>query len=94
MMAAEKHVSFDRITASCFVVVCLSIMLLIGASGAPTLVVGFVILFGAAHGLISIVRPVVAREILGGHNFGAKFGVMALLYLVGAASAPFLGSLI
>ena len=28
------------------------------------------------------------------NNFGAKFGAMALLYLVGSASAPFVGSLI
>ena len=54
----------------------------------------FVILFGSAHGVVSIVRPVIAREILGGNNFGAKFGAMALLYLVGSASAPYLGSLI
>jgi hypothetical protein len=56
--------------------------------------VGFVILFGAGHGIVSIVRPVIARNILGGNNFGAKFGTMALFYLIGSASAPFVGSLI
>lgn len=94
MMAAERHMSFDRITASCFIFVGLAILLLIGTSTTPTLVVGFVILFGAAHGVVSIVRPVVAREILGGNNFGAKFGAMALLYLAGSATAPYLGSLV
>lgn len=94
MMAAERHISFSRITASCFVFVGVAVLLLMSASGIPALLVGFVILFGAAHGVVSIVRPVVARLILGGNNFGAKFGAMALLYLVGSASAPYLGSLI
>jgi len=94
MMAAERHVSMNGITVSCFILVSIAILLLLGSSSTPTLLVGFVILFGAAHGVVSIVRPVVAREILGGNNFGAKFGAMALLYLVGSASAPFIGSLI
>ncbi len=94
MMAAERHVSFKRITSSCFVFVGIAILLLISTTGTPMLLVGFVVLFGAAHGVISIVRPVIAREILGGNNFGAKFGAMALLYLVGSASAPFIGSLV
>jgi len=94
MMAAERHVSMKRITTSCFILVGIAILLLFGTSTTPTLLVGFIILFGAAHGVVSIVRPVIAREILGGNNFGAKFGAMALVYLVGSASAPFIGSLI
>jgi MFS family permease len=94
MMAAERHVSMNGITVSCFILVAAAILLLFSSSSTPTLLVGFVILFGAAHGVVSIVRPVVAREILGGNNFGAKFGAMALLYLVGSASAPCVGSLI
>jgi len=94
MMVAERHISFNRITASCFVVFSLAILLLINTAKTPMLLVGFVILFGSAHGVVSIVRPVIAREILGGNNFGAKFGAMALFYLVGSASAPYLGSLI
>ncbi len=94
MMAAERHISFSQITASCFVFVCMAILLLLATSGVPTLLVGFVILFGSAHGVVSIVRPVVARDILGGNNFGAKFGAMALLYLAGSAAAPYLGSLV
>jgi MFS family permease len=94
MMAAERHVSFTRLTASCFIFVSISILMLISTAKTPTLLVGFVILFGAAHGVVSIVRPVIAREILGGNNFGAKFGAMALLYLVGSASAPYIGSLV
>jgi hypothetical protein len=54
----------------------------------------FVILFGSAYGTISILRPLVARDILGPGSFGAKSGALALPYLAGSATAPFLGSLI
>jgi predicted MFS family arabinose efflux permease len=93
MMAAERHISFSSITASCFVFVSLATLFLIATTNTPTLLIGFVILYGSAHGVVSIVRPVIAREILGGNDFGAKFGAMASLYLVGSASAPYLGSL-
>ena len=35
-----------------------------------------------------------AREVLGGRNFGAKSGSLALFYLAGSATAPWLGSII
>ena len=94
MMAAERHVTTHEIAISCFVVAGISILLLFNTTSTPTLLIGFVILFGAGHGMVSIVRPLIARDILGGNNFGAKFGAMALLYLIGGASAPYLGSLI
>jgi hypothetical protein len=71
----------------------LSILLLIGAGTTPLMLVGFVILFGGAYGVVSIIRPVIARELLGQAQFGAKSGALALVYLAGSASAPFLGSL-
>jgi len=54
----------------------------------------FVILFGGAYGTVSILRPVVARDVLGEQNFGAKSGALALPYLFGAASAPYLGAIV
>ena len=94
MMAAERRISVTGITAGCFLFVALAIVFLTGTAETSTLLVGFVVLFGSAHGVVSIVRPVIARNILGGKNFGAKFGAMALFYLAGSASAPYLGSLI
>jgi MFS family permease len=70
-----------------------SMLLLIGAGATPVMLVGFVILFGGAYGMVSIIRPVIARELLGESQFGAKSGALALVYLAGSASAPFLGSL-
>jgi len=93
MMAAERRVSNHGIAITCFVLMALSILLLIGAATTPVLLIGFVILFGGAYGMVSIIRPVIARELLGEHGFGAKSGALALVYLAGSASAPFVGSL-
>jgi hypothetical protein len=44
--------------------------------------------------VVSIIRPVIARNLLGERLFGSKSGALALIYLVGSASAPFLGALV
>lgn len=93
MMAAQRRVSNHAIAIACFVLMGLSIGLLIVAAWVPPLLAGFVVLFGAAYGMVSIIRPVIARDLLGERQFGAKSGALALVYLAGSASAPFLGSL-
>ncbi len=94
MMAAEKHVSNHGIAITCFILMGSSILLLMGSASTPALLVGFVILYGGSYGIVSIIRPVITREILGDQNFGAKSGALAALYLTGSASAPFLGSVV
>ena len=58
------------------------------------LIVLFVLIFGSAYGTVSILRPVLAREILDGTSFGAKSGALALPFLAGSAVAPYLGSIV
>jgi len=94
MIAAQRHVSNHGIAIACFVLMGVSIVLLIGAAATPALLIAFVIFFGGAWGVVSIVRPVIARELLGERQFGAKSGALALVFLVGSASAPFLGALV
>ena len=94
MMAAERHVSIHGISMACFLLIASSILLLIVAGATPALLIGFVILFGGAYGVVSIIRPVIARNLLGERQFGAKSGALALVYLAGSASAPFLGALV
>ena len=94
MIVAERRVSIHGIALACFGLIGLSIMALIVAGATPALLIAFVILFGGSYGVVSIVRPVIARSLLGERQFGAKSGGLALVYLVGAASAPFLGSLV
>jgi len=94
MIAAERRVSIHGIAVACFVLIALSIAMLIGAGVTPALLIAFVILFGGAYGVVSIIRPVIARNLLGERQFGAKSGALALVYLAGVASAPFLGALV
>ncbi|MEM7563789.1 MAG: MFS transporter [Pseudomonadota bacterium] len=94
MMATQNYVSNHGVVISCFVLMGMSMLFLIGSGFTPMLLVGFVILFGGAYGMVSIIRPVIARELLGENQFGAKSGALAMVYLVGSASAPLLGALV
>jgi predicted MFS family arabinose efflux permease len=94
MIAAERRVSIHGIAVACFLLIGLSALVLIGAGMTPALLIAFVILFGGAYGVVSIIRPVIARNLLGERQFGAKSGALALVYLAGSASAPFLGALV
>ena len=94
MMASERHLSVHGVAIAAFTVMGLSIVMLLFSASSPAFLSGFVIFFGSAAGTVSILRPVIAREILGETDFGAKSGALALHYLTGAALAPFLGSLL
>ena len=54
----------------------------------------FVALFGASYGMISILRPVVTHDVLGGEAFGAKSGELALMYLTASASSAYVGAMV
>ena len=94
MMLLEPRISNHGIASSCFVLLAIAILFLDFAHGTLGLLVAFVILFGGAYGMVSIIRPVIARDLLGDRHFGAKSGALALVYLAGSASAPYLGSLV
>ncbi len=94
VMASEKHASNHHVAIAAFLLIGLAIVLLMFAPVSPGFLVGFIVLFGGAYGTVSIIRPVMAREILGGDAFGAKSGALALPYLIGSASAPYVGALI
>jgi MFS family permease len=82
------------VTLACFSALAAAMLLLLGTDWSAGLALPFVVLFGSGYGIVSVVRPVIAREILGNQAFGAKTGMLALFYLLGAAVAPFLGALI
>ena len=94
MMASEKYTSHHGIAMASFIVMGLSLVLLLFSDTSPVFLSAFVILFGGAYGTTSILRPLIARDLLGEQNFGAKSGALALPYLVGAALSPYLGSII
>lgn len=94
MMSSERFLSHHGLTITAFSILAVSYFLLLFSGSSPAFLSGFVILFGSAYGTVSILRPLLARDILGESNFGAKSGALALPYLAGSALAPFLGSLI
>lgn len=94
IMSLNKHLSNHVVALTCFSLLGVSIVLLVFAGSTPWLLVSFVLCFGSGYGIVSIVRPVIARDLLGEASFGYKSGSLALLYLAGAASAPWLGSVI
>ncbi|MEM8630106.1 MAG: MFS transporter [Pseudomonadota bacterium] len=94
MMASERAISTHGVAIAAFLLLGLSVFLLLIGGSSPTALVGFVVFFGGAYGTVSIIRPIIARDVLGGRNFGAKSGALALPYLVGSATAPYLGALV
>ena len=94
MMAAERRVSSHAITTACFVGVACAGTALYFSQVIPALVAVFIILQGRGHGVSSIMRPVLTKEILGTRNFGAISGAVAVPYLLSWAMAPVAGSLL
>jgi len=94
MMATEKYTSHHGLTIVAFVMMALSVTLLLFSGSSPVFLAAFVMLFGGAYGTVSILRPLIARDVLGEQNFGAKSGALAFPYLFGTATAPYLGSIV
>ncbi len=94
MVAAGERASNHFVAICSFIAMGISAVMLMFAGYSPGFIAGFAIFFGAAHGVVSIIRPGLAWEILGGENYGAKSGTLASFFFVGGAIAPFTGSLI
>lgn len=94
MMVSEKYASHHTVAITAFFMVGISIVMLLISGTSPAFLSAFVIFFGGAYGTVSILRPLIARDILGQQNFGAKSGALALPYLAGSATAPYLGSVL
>ena len=94
MTAFQHRLSHTLIAHSCFVFMGLSMALLYCALFGLWVAVAFAIVFGASYGVVSIIRPVIARDFLGDTDFGAKSGLLAFFYLIGSAIAPYFASLV
>ncbi|MEZ8824593.1 hypothetical protein AB6E04_09520 [Vibrio amylolyticus] len=74
--------------------ICFSTLCLILSENALYLVFGFVFLQGAANGVMSIVKPLATRVVMGEENFGALAGTMAVPYLLSFALSPYFGAVV
>ncbi len=69
--------------------------LAMGAAAAlPAIVLVFAVAQGVGNGVISILRPVVTREVMGEHGYGESAGAVARLSLFAFALAPGLGAVL
>ncbi len=92
MLATQRFASHHHTMIAVYFFMGLSMLMLLFGQGNPVALVLFIVLFGGSYGSVSILRPLIARDILGGRDFGAKSGALALPYLAGSALAPFLGA--
>ncbi len=90
----QQRLGHPLIARSCFVLMGGSMVLLFLSFYDLWVAVFFAIVFGASYGVVSIIRPVIARDLLGEQNFGAKSGLLAFFYLIGSATAPYFASLL
>ena len=90
----QNQLSHRLILYCAFICMSSAMILLFVSHVGITFAVLFAVVFGSGYGTLSIIRPVIARDILGDENFGAKSGLLAFFYLIGAAASPFTGSLI
>lgn len=66
-------------------------LLLIGV-GVPTLWLLYALAQGASAGVASILRPLLAADVLGHEGFGAIWGALSVAPLLAGAAAPVLGA--
>ncbi|MBF9048925.1 MFS transporter [Roseobacter sp. HKCCD9010] len=92
MMAAGPHIPAIRIAQLAMGAVALGAVMMAAAGWVAGVVLLFGFLQGAGHGVVGIMRPVVAREVFGQRDFGAISGAVATPYLLLFALAPFLGA--
>ncbi len=94
IMFGARHISDIAAVILCFAFAMIAVVCLMIAEYIPAFLAIFIILHGGANGVISIMKPIVSREILGAENFGVKSGVQAVPYLIGSAFAALIGSLL
>jgi predicted MFS family arabinose efflux permease len=94
MFSVESRIKPIAIFAICFVLMALAALALSALSLNPLLLAIFVLFHGAGYGVTSIMRPVVTADFLGRKDFGVISGLLAIPFLLTAASAPTVAALV
>ncbi|MEO1492165.1 MAG: MFS transporter [Pseudomonadota bacterium] len=92
MVAAQRHVDTFGAAIATFVGMAIGLAALLSTEMMPWLAFAFVVPYGAAYGVISIVRPVLTAEVLGRAGFGQIAGMLAVPYVLGGAMGPVLAA--
>ncbi len=93
-MSVERRASAVTVMFGCFAGVSLAGVFLLWPSGGAVGLVAFVVLQGAAYGVLSMTKPPVTAELMGRADFGAVAGLLAVPYLAAFAAAPFVGAVL
>jgi predicted MFS family arabinose efflux permease len=94
MVSVQSRVDIHGATLGCFAGMAAGAVALLFATGSPVLAIGFVVPYGAAYGIASIVRPVVTAELLGRAGFGTISGMLAVPYMLAGAAGPSVAALL
>ncbi|GAA5073351.1 MFS transporter [Roseibacterium beibuensis] len=91
---AGARVQARHLSQAAFILLALASLALAGAAAFPWLVLAFAVGQGLGYGVISILRPVVTRDVMGDAGFGESAGAVARLSLFSFALAPGLGAIL
>lgn len=94
VVSLGERVSTFGTAMGCFAGMIVGLIALLSAGMAPWLAFVFVVPYGAAWGIISIVRPVLTADFLGRAGYGVIAGMLAVPYMLGSAAGPFLAALL
>ena len=94
LLLAGRDLRLVPVTLATLAGFTLASTLLFVGSGVPTLWLLYALIQGASAGVATILRPVLAAEILGRDGFGAIWGALSVAPLLAQASAPVLGALL
>jgi len=86
-LVGQRHSALALGTTT-FGVLALSVWVLLGIVDFPWLVFPFVLLYGAANGLLTIVKAAIPVELLGFDGVGATIGTFSAPSLLSRAAAP------
>jgi MFS family permease len=91
---AGARAAARAVTLGAFLFVAAGALAMGAASALPALTLVFAVSLGIGNGVISIMRPVVIREVMGEAGFGESAGAVARLSLFAFAIAPGLGAVL
>ncbi|MBF9047849.1 MFS transporter [Rhodobacterales bacterium LSUCC0031] len=94
LMLAGARVSAWQVSLGSFILLSFAAVTIGAAAALPMLALVFALAQGMGNGVISILRPVVTREVMGEAGFGESAGAVARLSLFAFAIAPGLGAVL
>lgn len=88
----ENRVSNATATLAVVLAMVIGTALLALSGASYTVVMAYVVLQGAAIGILTILRPVLIADVLGAENYGANAGKIQLPSMTAGALAPMVGA--